>query len=187
MKQKTLVVIVHGYEGNTYDSWKPWLSRELKKRGYMVKIPKMPNPEHPQANAWVKAISQAIDDQNGSTILIGHSLGGNAIVRAAEKKGTNVYIKALITIGGAMLPKKDYAKSLSTFIKKPLNYEIVKKYVKHVYVIYSKDDTAVDMGSAKLLKKNLGAELILENSKGHYSSRDKIYKIPIILKLLSDI
>lgn len=79
-KQNKLAVIVHGYKGSTNDAWKPWLAHELKKRGYMVRIPRMPDPGNPQVRTWTKAVSQAVEDHSGPLILIGHSLGGNAIL-----------------------------------------------------------------------------------------------------------
>ena len=44
------VFVIHGWGGYPEEGWKPWLKKELEKRGFTVFVPAMPDTEHPKMN-----------------------------------------------------------------------------------------------------------------------------------------
>lgn len=54
--------LIHGWAGSPEEAWRPWLRDELESRGFEVKMPAMPDSEHPKMEAWVKTLSQTVGD-----------------------------------------------------------------------------------------------------------------------------
>jgi predicted alpha/beta hydrolase family esterase len=81
------VFILHGYQGYPEEGWFPWLKLELEKAGYEVALPRMPNPDHPVIAEWIEFIAGLVGEPDQGTTLVGHSIGGQAVVRYLERLG----------------------------------------------------------------------------------------------------
>ena len=79
--------IIHGYLGRPDEAWQPWLRAELEKRGFIVQLPAMPHPDRPTIPEWVGFIAQLVGEPDRETVLIGHSLGCQAVLRYLETLG----------------------------------------------------------------------------------------------------
>ena len=84
IKMKKRVIIVHGWDGHPQEAWFPWLESELEKRGFEVQIPSMPNPPKPKIDDWVKHLSKSAKSIDKDTVLVGHSIGCQTILRYLE-------------------------------------------------------------------------------------------------------
>src|SRR4051812_971602 len=79
--------IIHGYQSHPKEAWLPWLKDELEKRGYIVSLPAMPNPNRPVISEWIGFIAKLIGEPDKTTTVIGHSLGCQAVLRYLETLG----------------------------------------------------------------------------------------------------
>ena len=66
------VLILHGYEGNGADHWQTWLARRLRERGDDVAYPALPDPLHPDLNAWLRVLER---ERRDGDVVVCHSLG----------------------------------------------------------------------------------------------------------------
>ena len=72
--------LIHGWEGYPENCWFPWLKKQLEEKNYKVEVPEMPDTDHPKIESWVNKLKEiVIPDEE--TILIGHSIGCQAILR----------------------------------------------------------------------------------------------------------
>ncbi len=65
------VLILHGYEGNEADHWQSWLARELRDAGCDVAYPDLPNPFHPDLEAWLAVVEA---ERRDGDVVVCHSL-----------------------------------------------------------------------------------------------------------------
>ena len=53
-------VIVHCWDGKPNYAWYPWVKKELEKKGYLVKVPAMPETEIPKLALWLPKLEETI-------------------------------------------------------------------------------------------------------------------------------
>src|SRR5437868_4096780 len=76
--------IIHGYLSYPEEAWLPWLKRELERNGYTVALPAMPQPDQPVIAEWIEFIARLVGQPGPDTVLIGHSMGVQAVLRYLE-------------------------------------------------------------------------------------------------------
>jgi predicted alpha/beta hydrolase family esterase len=183
MQKNGTVIIIHGYKSSPQDCWFPWLKKELEKRWYDVKIPKMPHPDHPKVSAWIKTIQHTVGNVSPTTYFVGHSLGTMAIIRYLETIQSKEKIGGAIFVAGRFMTRTTKSK-VSEFFDKKINWKKVKNSANKFVGVYSLDDPLVSTENGRLIGQKLGAKFVLEKHKGHFSQDDKIFKLPVVLKEL---
>ena len=177
-------IIVHGWNGVPNNSWKPWLRKELEKKGFQVIAPQMPGGLHPKLNEWIKTISKNIEAPDQETYFIGHSLGCISIVRYLTTLPKNSVVGGCVLIagfsGGLGIPE------ISEFYSQPSQVERAGDYCKNFVIIHSDDDEVVPMKRALEFKEQLKAKLILEHNKGHLSESDGVKELPSALNAIKE-
>lgn len=176
------VIVVHGLRSHPRDCWFPWLKHELEKRGFAVRVPRMPNPAAPEVKKWVAMITQVIGTPDGRTILVGHSLGVIALLRYLETLQRGAGVAGLISVAGRVIGKPYKRYGVSSFFQSPIRWNILKRRAQKFIGIYSIDDPLVSTENGRILEHKLGAKLILERNKGHFSRADKVFKLPVVLR-----
>lgn len=68
-------IILHGLGAGSRSNWFPWAAVELRKSGYEVIVPDLPNATLPTFEAWAKHLDQWSDKIDDRTVFLGHSLG----------------------------------------------------------------------------------------------------------------
>lgn len=168
MKQAYLV---HGWDGSPTNCWFPWLKKELEKLGYSVKALKMPHPITPTIKDWVATLEKEIK-LNEETILIGHSIGCQTIMRYLEKPKRKV--QAVFFVAGWFhLDSIDEESGESQeiarpWLETPIDFKAIKNNCTTFVALFSDDDAFVPISDAKIFEKNLGAKTIIEKEKAHY-------------------
>ncbi|MEK7108482.1 MAG: alpha/beta fold hydrolase, partial [Patescibacteria group bacterium] len=87
---KKRAIIVHGWSGNPQEGWFPWLEKEITTAGLEVSVPAMPDADHPKIEPWVQTLVDTIGTPDANTILIGHSIGAQTILRYLETVSTPI-------------------------------------------------------------------------------------------------
>ena len=85
MKRKR-AFIIHGWTGRNNQDWFPWALDKLKERGYEASAPAMPNPDYPVMADWLEEIGKVIGKLEPSDVLIGHSMGCQAVIRYLDQR-----------------------------------------------------------------------------------------------------
>lgn len=176
--------MIHGYGGYPDEGWRPWLRRELEKKGMKVSIPGMPHTNHPRVGPWTEMIRQTVGKPRHDDIFIGHSLGCIAIIRYLETLAEGESVGHCIFIAGFYEELSDEYAELRTFVDREINWNAVKARCPIFNVIHSDDDDAVPVKFAQDLADKLNVKLELHHGYGHFSGGDGITELPLILEHL---
>lgn len=94
------IFIVHGWDGGPDKDWMPWTKRELSKRGHEVHLLSMPDPDYPKINPWVEHLRKEVGKPSKNTILVGHSMGCQTILRYLETLQEDEKIDRVVLVAG---------------------------------------------------------------------------------------
>lgn len=178
------VFLIHGWQGQAEEGWRPGLVDKLTKIGILVNNLQMPNTNFPKQEEWVKHLSKAIGTPDKDTVLIGHSLGVITILRYLETI-SSAKIGGAIFIAGFTNPLGQ--EPLENFFKTPLHWHRIKNACDIFIAIHSDNDPYVDVSFANEFKSKLGAQTIIAHNMHHFSASDGITKLPIVLQTLTSI
>ena len=185
--------IIHGYQSFPEEAWLPWLKAELEKRGYTVWLPAMPNPDRPTIGAWIPFISNLVGEPDEGTVLIGHSLGCQAVLRYLETlgKGGKSVGRTVLVAGRfptGMSPREARVVSRGDRILQPwlvsaVDPEMAGRAAGRCTVILSDNDPYIPFEKAKSsFPASLGARIMVEHCKGHFNEDDKLTELPSALE-----
>ena len=179
------VFIIHCFEGSSNGGWRPWLMAELEKQDIYACSLSMPSPEKPILQEWLDEIKRYVDrDSQDEIYLVGHSLGGTAILRYLEKY-TNQNIKGVIFVSTPCEKTKN--EKIYSFLDTPFNYDVIKSKVSKVAVIHGSDDPYVPVSNAAHIAKELNGKLILVQNGKHLNGSAGFTQLPECLDSLLEI
>lgn len=177
--------IIHGWGGNPEEGWFPWLKQQLIHKGYKVFVPAMPETDNPTITAWVEKMIEIIGKPNEETTLIGHSIGCQTILRYLENLPIGEKINQAIFVAGWLHLKgleENEVPVAKPWLNTPINFEKIKTHCQRFVAIFSDDDYYVPLEDAQEFEEKLGAKIIIEHNKKHFSGSDGVVELPIILK-----
>jgi len=181
------VFIAHGWDGYPEEGWFPWLKTELENRGFVVFVPQLPKAEEPRINNWVPALESAVGMPDEHTYFVGHSMGCQTIIRYLERLPTDIKVGGAVFVAGFLkelsnLEDDDVVRSVADeWLKTPLDLEKVKSHLNTCIAIFSDNDPYVPIDNQEEYAKKLGAKIIIEQAKGHFSGRTGTTELPVAL------
>lgn len=177
---KNRVFLIHGWEGRPDNHWFPWISWELKARGFEVNALSMPHADKPKVSEWILAIKEAVGMPDKNTFFIGHSLGCIATLRFLETLPKKAEIGGAVFVAGFSgdlgIPE------IQEFTLLPIDMEKVKSHCSKFLTIFSDNDKYVSLERSLEFQKALGAKAILERGKGHFSKEEGVTALPSVFK-----
>jgi len=176
------VFLIHGWEGYPEEGWRPWLKKELEKKGFKVYAPAMPNTKNPSMNAWLKHLTKTVKNPDKNCYFVGHSLGCITILRYLETLKQNQRVGGVVLVAG-FTSNLGYGE-LQSFFAKPIDWERIKLHCKKFVAIHSDNDPYVSLHYADLFKEKLNAEVIVEHNMKHFSGDDGITTLPSALEAI---
>jgi len=185
--------IIHGYQGYPGEAWQPWLKAELEKRGYAVWLPAMPRPDHPVMAEWIGLLAQLVGEPDDQTVLVGHSLGVQVVVRYLEQiAGKGQAVRKAVLIAGSfpagMTAQQADERTGGDAVLRPwltlgVDGARVNRATGKITVILSDNDPIIPYEQARAsFALNLRCEIILEPGKGHFNEDDRLTDLPIALQ-----
>src|SRR5579859_5710282 len=154
--------------------WYPAAKEALTKKGYMVKIPALPDAAHPRLGPWTNALHAEVDSVPASTVLVGHSVGGITVLRYLESLDLEEPFAQAILVATNVFDV-GYEEITAEFLATALNYERIKKNVRQVVAISAIDDPVLAPDPVKhglILLQQLDAKLIVLPRGGHFTPLD---------------
>jgi len=179
------VIIVHGWGGHSNEAWLPWLKKELEAKGFTVSIPQMPDTDHPVIDKWVGKLNEVVGTVDENTYLVGHSVGCQTILRYLQ--GVDGVVGGAVFVAGWLHLKEDSYENdeereiAKPWIETPIDWKNVKAHCKKFVSLFSDDDYFVPLSDAQIFRENLGGIVIIEKGKGHFSSEEKMWELPVVL------
>jgi len=190
---KKRVFIIHGWDGYPEKGIFPHLKSELQKREFEVFAPLMPDPLHPRIDEWVSFLQQQVGIPDANTILFGHSIGSQTVLRYLETLGKGERIAGAVFLAGWMhLTDEAYETNEDAVIAKPwletpMDWDAIRLRADRFIAIFSDDDPLVPITDAALFEEKLGAEIIIEHDKGHFSGSSGIKELSSALEAILEI
>jgi predicted alpha/beta hydrolase family esterase len=184
------VFIVHGWGGYPEEGCFPWVKRELESRGFSVVAPAMPTPLEPKLEEWIPFLAQAVSMPDGQTFFIGHSIGAQTVLRylATLREGVRVggvvLVAPWVHLTDEAFEEESDRAIAKPWLETPMPWDAIKTHAPHIVAIFSENDPLVPMTDAKVFEKKLGAWVVVEHNKGHFSGSDGITELPSVLNSL---
>ncbi len=181
-EEKKKVLILHGFEGDPLEGWKPWLKQSLEKIGYKVYSPKLPHFSHPDYEEVMTFLRDITKNFSENDSIIGHSLGGHFALKLAEEKVFKKIILVAPTIGGFSMPydtwKEEAPNSDFDSCRRVLeDYPVVFKKIKtkEKIAIFGEDDQGIPIEHSYILDDSW--TIIRKPNTGHMSHEKSIQEI----------
>ena len=185
------IVIIHGWDGNPHEPMIDWLKEELEKEGNEVIAPAMPNPEEPIIKDWVIAVltTSQIDKD---TVLVGHSVGCQAVLRAMEMMPEHTLVGGAILIAPWMEldsntieeEGEEIVEIARPWMETPINFEKIKQHAGNFFAIFSDNDPYVSVSQKDFFEKVLDTKTVLLHNYGHFAPQDNVKEVPDILEII---
>lgn len=186
LKHMKRAFLIHGWSGTTEHGWFPWLKRELEARGFHVEALEMPETDRPRIETWVPYLAEAVGTPDEETVLVGHSMGCQAIIRYLGdlQEGQRVggaylvagFISSLTNIDGNEDPL-----IAKPWLETPIDFEKVKHVVGRIVAIFSDNDPFVPLENEVAMREKLGARTIVVPNMKHFSGDDGVTELPMLL------
>lgn len=178
------VFLVHGWDGYPENYWFPWVKRALEKSGFWVNAIRLPHPEHPTIHDWVSTVEKEVGVPDKETFLVGHSIGCQTILRYLARIDTKIGGIVLVAgyITDLILETEEEKMITKEWMKTPLDFDKVKKNVKHIVALFSDDDPFVPLTNATIMREKLGAKIIIEKNQGHFDDLAKKSELPAVVE-----
>ena len=166
MSKVNKILIIHGWNANPHDHWFNIAQREWQKFGYDVKIPEMPGNYFPKLQDWLKIIDSYKVDENW--ILIGHSLGGVAILKYLENAPHKISKAILIaTPYDAM----NFG-ALNEFFNGEFNWQGIRQNCSKFEIINEDQDPAIPLEHGRKYAQALEGKLHIIPGFTHFHKMD---------------
>ena len=189
METKT-AYIIHGWECSSQGGFLPWLKKELENKGYQVSVPDMPDTNTPQISAWLGKMQELIGTPDENTIIIGHSLGGLAILLYLQslppqsRVGQAVLVASVIEKIEGMSVEEALIAAPWLEQGKSLDANKIKEVCPQINAFFSDDDPFIPLSSEQIAREQLGAATVIEHQKGHFNQKTNIYEVPEVLEII---
>ena len=186
------VYLIHGWGGNSKGDWFVWLEKELEKRGIKVEAPDMPETWTPTIKKWVGKLNEIVKADE-ETILVGHSIGCQAVMRYLEQLPEKKKVKVAILVAGWIslteeTLDEEYTKEIADeWLNTRLDFDKIGNNAEKFIIINSDNDPYVELSDAEILEKELEAEKIILHNKGHIAGEDGVKEFPILLNKILEI
>jgi len=181
------VLIIHGLNGNPNGGWRPWLMSELQKLDIYALALSMPNSDNPILNEWLEEIERYVERyKDDEVFLVGHSLGGLAILRYMEKYSCKNIKGVILVSTPCNFYEKDETKNIFTFFKDTINWNILKNKNLKIAVIQGDDDSVVPMADGEEIARELNGNLVIIPNGKHLNGSAGFLKLPQCLEKLID-
>lgn len=170
------ILILHGWNASPEDHWFVVAKEKWQKKGLEVSVPNMPGNYFPKLDEWLKIIESYKPDE--SWTLIGHSLGGVAILKYLENAEKPVGKAILIATPFAAM----HFGALDNFFEGGFNWEQIKKNVKTIDIVNEDNDPAVPSEHGQKYAQNLGGNLHTVSGYTHFHNIDLNFLEKLIIE-----
>jgi len=160
------ILILHGWESSPKEHWFLEEKKRLESLGHQVFVPDLPNTKYPQKEQWIKVIEDFDPDDN--SVLVGHSLGGTAILRYLGK--IDVQIQRCVLIATPI--RKLGFEATDNFFEPDFNWEKIKKNCREIFILNQTKDPWVPLQHGKDLATYVEGKLFEIEGDNHFDTID---------------
>lgn len=173
------VLIMHGWTNKRQPGhWQRHLATELRKQGHIVSYPQFPNTDAPKLEEWQDLLAAELgqlaelDDVDGETIVIGHSLGCVNWIQAAATGGVPKPVSRLLLVAPADPRLLGEVEGLNVSLADPAVVAAALASADSFTLLASDKDKWLPRGIQATYGQPLGLEPIILPGAGHLSLDD---------------
>src|SRR5262245_6076776 len=139
---KTFVLFIQG-GGEGAHEVDALLMASLKKalgNDYEVRYPQMPGESDPDITKWKARIAQELNALDGSVMVVGHSVGGAALLKYLSEDEVEKPIEGLVLLA---VPSWDEENWNFDDLKLPRDLSMKLSRIPHIFLYHNRDDEIV--------------------------------------------
>ena len=187
------IVIAHGYGASDDSVWFPYLTQRLAAAGHRVTVPRLPETAAPQLEPWRRTYGEAAlaAGPAGSTVLVGHSIGGVNVLRFLEQhdpEADGVFAGVLLVAASAHEVGYD---ELAEFFEGGFDWERIRRSARQFRVLQAADDPVNQPDPTehvRLFVDGLGATAVVTPTGGHFGAApDDHVEVPEAVRLVTEL
>jgi predicted alpha/beta hydrolase family esterase len=151
-----------------------------------IAVPAMPEPERPDPKTWVPAVARWLGEEPSElaqTVLVAHSVGCQAVVRALATLGEGQSVQGCLLVAPWFwLDGDEQDETSALWEETTLDERAARRAAGRLVALLSDNDpfTSDWKANAQAWEKRLGAEVAIEPGREHFNERRE----PRILELL---
>lgn len=176
--------LIPGYGGAANTPWLEWLRARYEPVARGSVIVPLPDPFHPNADAWIGTLRREIGTPDAETYFVAHSLGCITLLRFLEQMPADTRVGGVVLVAG-FAEHLDRFPKLDVFTGAPLAVAHLRALATlRLRVIGSPDDSHVPIGATTALAERLGTPLFRIERAGHFQATDGWATFPLVAELL---
>jgi uncharacterized protein len=188
---KPRVVLAPRWGGTPSHDFYPWLRTELDALGVELFALHLPDPGTPTLEAWVPALRAAIDEAVAAPgpppVVVGHSVGCQAVMRALA--GFDRPVASACLLVAAWWDVDQPWPSIRPWIDTPFDHARTRAAASRFSVLLSDDDpfTRDHARTAALFRERLGATVRIASGAKHFNGEREPAVLESLLELLGSV
>lgn len=162
-----------------HDDWYPWIAAELARTGTFgpVIVGEMPQPDEPTIPAWTTYLAERAGPDRAvlaRTVLVGHSVGCQAILHVLEAMPASVRVKGTLCVAG-WWQVDDPWPSIQPWLDASLDLARIRARCGFLGVLLSDDDpfTSDADRNRRLWVDRLGATVAIVPGAAHFNHQQE--------------
>jgi predicted alpha/beta hydrolase family esterase len=178
-------IVVPRWGGTPAHDWYPWIVAE---RPGEVRVLELPDPDTPTIDAWPEAIAAVLRERGDSladTVVVGHSVGCQAVLRALGRLSDDAHVHAVLCVAGWWSVDAPWA-TIRPWMDPPPDLERVRRIAGSVHVLLSTNDpfTADYEHNARLWREYLDADVAVIDAAKHFNATEEPSVLDALDRLL---
>lgn len=182
------LILVPRWSGRRESDFYPWLGRQLRERGWPgeVETASLRPPDAPEVLPTVAGVRGRLGGAGRAarTVLVGHSVGAQAAMRALAAPGPTV--AGLLLVAGWWTVDRPWP-AIQTWIDTPFDWSVARERAARRIVLLSTDDpfTADAARTRRLFEERLAAEVRVHDRAAHFNGAEEPAVLAAAMDLLS--
>ncbi len=154
-----------------------------------VIVADMPNPNAPTISAWVDRLEEVVGDvaeELQETVLIGHSVGAQAVIRYLERLPDDVSVAGALLVAG-WLDVDQVWDAIRPWVETPIDNESVTGATRKIVVLLSDNDpfTSNYEVSRRRWEQEYGATVHVKKGAHHFNGATQSAVLEALLSELN--
>ena len=184
------IFVIHGYNGDTSETFGPYIQKECEKRNIECFFPTFPIKQNATFENWAEGMDEFLEKNllNEETIVIAHSLGTLFWPRYATLR--NIKIHTFISIAGFTEDhsgREDLSEVVERFKPTEEDYKNFVKLTKNRFSIYSDNDHLNPQKELEKYAETIKAKKVFMEGMGHFGRKSGVKELPEVVKIIDEI
>jgi len=149
---------------------------------YDVRYPPMPGESNPDLRTWKAKIADELEALNGNVILVGHSLGGAALLKYLAEENIQKQIAGLFLLAA---PSWDEENWNFDDLRLPDDLETRLSAIPRIFLYHNRDDQIAPFRHLSLHAARIPRSIVRESVKGGHQFDNNLTKVANDIKSLA--